>query len=648
MIFIKHDKGGHNILLESRTKIQFSKEGKHGINPRRIKMRHFFDVASGIRGTDEAHNAASECYERIIPMLSTLEGTRKVAGEGLELAEETRNRIASLLDCEPRNIFFGNSATRTLIPIFLALARIGMHTFVTARQGYGTILGITENSERIITETATRQNFGELADSVALRNFNDLDGLGDYSKDFKLRLVIPNIYMPDDVEPRSYCLGDWKETPGPYLVYYQHVDRMSGKIESLEDVSLLRELVRKRNPNSIVIADATHSIGAIDFKAPDLGDVVIMNSSKSLGAEPTLGICYVSDRVLEILEENLPQTKWPVSAFQFSTETSLGNVSVVDSRYWISLPELFSLHETLNGLDIHERMKRFRVLQLHFNSVLRIFENHFNRIHALSSVAGFVPNIATFMIKQDIRELGWGEKLDGGKFKIRTPSEKIIANTLVHYMHPFVFTNEMPLYREIDHSFSGENTNPHIRISWSHIHTLEDSKKFCRRMAWILDKTFDTMTEKGALYKDPLEEMLERKKPNSSSTLETIENIFFGGRDAAVAAILSTDDTNVLRVVSTCHESGEMRQLAFSKLIKDSHSLAYIAKTSDYPDVAVPAVNALLSEGHDIWYLSEIDDNARCKKAQEKAGKKLDRLGETRHVLKHYLPMSYLLAFFDG
>ena len=75
-------------------------------SPHATAFRHWFDVASGIRGTDKARVAATICNEICQELLKTEEGKLQLAEFGMKVSEETRKMLADLLGCQPRNIFF--------------------------------------------------------------------------------------------------------------------------------------------------------------------------------------------------------------------------------------------------------------------------------------------------------------------------------------------------------------------------------------------------------------------------------------------------------------------------------------------------------------------------------------------------------------
>src|SRR5271157_6014419 len=147
---------------------------KHGVDPHDVPMGRYFDIASGIRGSDEGHKAAVEHYNKIAPMLRSPEGALKVAEDGLSIAEETRKRLADMLGCKPMNVFFGNSATRTLIPVFLALSRRQKYDIVTQGPGYASLDALFEGDAERLHRSITMQNFGGLSAPRLLRTFDDI------------------------------------------------------------------------------------------------------------------------------------------------------------------------------------------------------------------------------------------------------------------------------------------------------------------------------------------------------------------------------------------------------------------------------------------------------------------------------------------
>lgn len=371
----------------------------------------FLDRSSGRRATDKYHKVAVDKLEEIRRMESQKGGIGRIASSGFELAEETRAKVAQVLHCKPRNVFFANSATMAAIPILLAFlsfkkaeidhvleeyksdssnqgrekarelrreykltgeivpSPISLSepyiTFPNLVSAYPSILLGLFGHERYDlnakqSSILTRQNFGYRAvgfDALlfAIRSYFSVLG-----KDLGLTKNRWDILASCDFLKcfRTKFKADYPSPKNERMVaIIEAADRLLWKAYSEEALSFLKaEAIEKisRPPKSpFVFLDGSHTFGVIDQNIPLLCDAFVANSSKGLGAEPTIGIGYVSDELLEIMERVLPTTLYPRIGFQFSPETSLG----IESRFiekmdssWISLPELASMNVALDTL----------------------------------------------------------------------------------------------------------------------------------------------------------------------------------------------------------------------------------------------------------------------------------------------------------
>jgi len=461
---------GHSktfIHLHKRTKNDplLDRAKKHGCDPHDIPMKHYFDVAAGMRGSDEGHRAASEHFRKIAPLMQTPDGRLKVAEEGLRIAEEAREKLAEILGCQPKNIFFGNSATRTLLPVFLALSVERSYWFLANPSEYSSPLQLLRKPSKKLSRGITKQNFGEYTDSRdILRTFNDLGSLGEFRHELE---VYPYTGVKDEL---------WEKLARekPFIYYRCLINRAFGGFDSSKHFSRFYPRLLELNPDSILITDASHALGSIDFPVQPYGDIVMMGSSKALGAEPTLGICYVNDRILQVMERELLNRGWPRIAFQFSPETKLGMHAPEEasaSRYWISLPELYSLNQVIKNLDMEERMKRLYYLEALVQDVLEFFAR-------------------SMLIRlQRIRKCDYRVN----NFSIFTLERKKLERDLGKLLKPYKIDAEQGDRHDIENAHHTPSLWPYrgytwYRISWSHEHTPQDVIGLGRKMAAAFEK----------------------------------------------------------------------------------------------------------------------------------------------------------------
>lgn len=84
-----------------------------------------------------------------------------------------------------------------------------------------------------------------------------------------------------------------KDVKNPSIFFISHVSRLTGEIAPIKEIF---DLIKSNNPESILIVDGGQAIGALDhINVNEMCDVYIGLSYKFLGAEPSLGIAFMSD-----------------------------------------------------------------------------------------------------------------------------------------------------------------------------------------------------------------------------------------------------------------------------------------------------------------------------------------------------------------
>jgi|GEM_PF-2130258 len=371
--------------------------------------RVFFDRASGRRATDKYHVVAQNYFERIKEQEKTEGGLSRIAAEGYELAEDTRRKVAEVLHCKPRNVFFANSATMAAIPIMLAflsfkkeeidflLKKARIHSsdpsivrlsepFLLRPEGayqYPSVLSGVCNADyrfrsgrRALNSILTNQNIGY---RISPNESQILDFFCYFSRRGSTSAPAGNEFItscdffskPNYTDSAIHAQKKYLHAKNDRMVVVlETVDRLLWqaysqksleflKTNSFESANISLKNNRKLKP-PFVFLDGSHSFGVLDHTVPLICDAFIAGSSKGVGAEPTIGIAYVSDEVLSIMERVLNDIDYQRIAFQFSPESRLGvkNEEVLSSRYWISLPELASFNVALGDLLVEGIEKR--------------------------------------------------------------------------------------------------------------------------------------------------------------------------------------------------------------------------------------------------------------------------------------------------
>jgi hypothetical protein len=491
---------------------------------------------------------------------------------GFDAAEETRRRMAKLLGCEPRNIFFGNSAMRTLIPIFLCLAKRGKWKLIVRPSDFAAIGGIARATNGILSGNITRQNYGEGTESERLRSFRDIANLKAFIKRYRLTLCTTKNHYTDGYKGPKVKKGE------QYVIYCTHTHRETGEDDTAYAYRIAKRIKSRSGiPDPLVIVDASHSVGAVRFEAPALGDIVIMNSSKALDGEPTIGICYASDRVIRLMEEELENTGWPRIAFQFSPETKLGAHSGTDAAgldNWMTLPEIYSLRSVLRNLSIEERLDRLKKLRDYFNCMLRFFKLCGGVEWDYVTVA---PNFASFDID----------------YSYRYPNVKVgePVPMLSKEIEPFRITAEWPRRTTLGGGFlmlppfNQLSNMIRFRVSWGVEHTIDDMRELCRAIA-------------NALAGDT---------PNCAKQFETLDLLLtpmFGYRDIVRVYGTERERIPVRLAIATTHPAEGMRMAAL-KMIEEEDRIYYIAQSADYEDVALAATAMLKENGEMLLNLAK-------------------------------------------
>jgi len=155
-----------------------------------------------------------------------------------------------------------------------------------------------------------------------------------------------------------------------FLAVLDRVNRYNGTISSFLAIDQFEPSVGWKfgyTDNPLVLVDGSHSFGVIDFASENCNlplvhnspfvpavnsNAYIATSSKTLGAEPTIGVMYVNDELLKLFKHYLPSF-YPKVAFQFSPKISLGvkAVDVERTKHWFSIPELSSFEVALTELE---------------------------------------------------------------------------------------------------------------------------------------------------------------------------------------------------------------------------------------------------------------------------------------------------------
>ncbi len=362
-----------------------------------IRENMYFDWAAGVRATDRYHKCAKLMNEEI--MRFERDGRhRKLARLVIEMSEAVREKIAKRIHCDPKNVSLSSSATAAAFPHILALLEKNKKNgLIITHQGndlYPTLSDIDFWQDLIKgkhrDKNLTRQNYGinscESAllignsiaqmckrNSIVLTRINPKNLSSINEKD---RRIFGGIRLSDMALIFIYSTADFpleKTTGEPiisigkaeaknaaFIDVYEHCHRTTGEIN--EDA-----LGAKIGYDStrIKLVDCSHTFSSIDFDAPLLGDICIMSSSKTLGAEPTIGISYVSDEVLGTTQKFLPLTSHPQILGEFSNKTALApnnSHRIWKPKYRVSLPELYSLYKALEDLESISIDRRNEVL----------------------------------------------------------------------------------------------------------------------------------------------------------------------------------------------------------------------------------------------------------------------------------------------
>jgi len=390
-------------------------------------QRKYFNWHAGIRATDRNHEVAQRYFERI-KELESRGKTGQIQNEGFELAEDTRKKVAQVLHCNPRNVFFANSATMAAIPMLVSIfAKEHRLVYLDEAQYPSVTRYLFSNLSYKLNDVLTRNNYGyRSADPAVFFKFftSFLNSLNKYARYFVshdvkgigIRFETPEpIYLDelrtdpltpselielDELRRKWYSLPPEKRRfdPLPYKLVILET-RQERDLRALSHYSLIKNCSKSGNSATLLVdhfdrylarafssktlrsiegvtsgifgnkpytlLDGSHTFGVIDFDVTQLCEMFIASSSKGFAAEPTIGIGYVNDEILEIMADILPKVGYPRTAFQFSPETVLGAGNQEEMKYWISLPELASFNTALTDfLDttIEEITKKLRRL----------------------------------------------------------------------------------------------------------------------------------------------------------------------------------------------------------------------------------------------------------------------------------------------
>ena len=109
------------------------------------------------------------------------------------------------------------------------------------------------------------------------------------------------------------------ENPGkilgkkPAIVIISHVSRLTGGILL---TSKLYKKIKKINPKNIVIVDGSQAVGSMKTRVKTLADIYIGVTSKFIQAEPHIGFCWISSKIVR----DFKIKKWDIEPYEFHRE----------------------------------------------------------------------------------------------------------------------------------------------------------------------------------------------------------------------------------------------------------------------------------------------------------------------------------------
>jgi selenocysteine lyase/cysteine desulfurase len=296
------------------------------------RCRINLNVAHGTTSWPETCRPAEEFYR----FMKHSKNKRELAEKSAKLVSETRELVGRMLHCHSRNIFFSSSVTAALIPIALTLSygRKKMSAVVSDHE-YLAIYKLLKEGF-FDARLTTWQNFGVgTLDNTKLsipRTEVQVTKMAD-----KPALIVEQMNVPDD---------------RPAIFVLSHVSRVDARVVDIKAVyGELQKLNEKRGKHNKIyfVVDGSQAIGTFDFSVVGACDAYLGTSSKGIGAEPTLGIAYVNDGLLNLMKAHIRDTGYPSILFQFSLEVMPNQLNAKKNAS-LSLPEIASLNFSLKKL----------------------------------------------------------------------------------------------------------------------------------------------------------------------------------------------------------------------------------------------------------------------------------------------------------
>ncbi len=370
--------------------------------PYQYDQRKYFNWAAGVRATDKYHKVAQDNFDKI----TRLEKDGKYSAilkEGHELAEDTRNKLATLMHCDPTLVFFANSATCASMPLLIALFNNneGLKRdsyYFGGDDLYAAISEYVFDRKSVLKQVITNQNFHmmsapfDLQHECFLKAFygNDLANVN-WNGGYNCRIYSSRSYL--NLEGLSK--EDKNVSP---IIIVEHLNRAIGKIYSQKLLSEIGSVWGSKHIVSpVTLLDGSHTLGALDFDVTKLCGAFIASASKSFGAEPTTGMGYASGSVMKSMESSLPPVNYPVAVFQFHPDSPLAiGLSDVDyfRSYFISLPELASLNASVTDL-LNEGVSNRYLSLLNLKKKLA---SALLKMHATSDSVFTIPSSGKFRV----------------------------------------------------------------------------------------------------------------------------------------------------------------------------------------------------------------------------------------------------------
>lgn len=423
MLRLLHSNGVPAHFFENGKWRQRNRQGKR-YTVQTSETTHFFNWAQGITSSFQSRSA-------IEPVCKCLKDRTGIENVGFEITEPARFQLARFFGVPAQTVFFATSSSYC-IPYYLrVIGRLHQryHALLSDEEleATGTFVKGEKHQFEVLTWPNHNERFAE--DPISF---------------------VP----PQEVHIASLDANTLAEKAysidGPLFLLASHVGRITGK--KLDVAALVDALAARKDPAYLVIdGNMSFLVEPIDVKALGLAGY-ITGTSKTIGAEPIVGLGYIREDLLN----GLKLTEEEKIAFQFSPDTLFAKGT--NAAFWTSIIELSCFNSFFPSAFDYFSSGRAALIKSKLQAQLPenpLWLNYFGD-----------SNFFMFLFSKT------------QPWRFGMPQHETTDGLITSFANHGVLVAEMPR----EYSFF-KDPEKRIRISWNHLNTPEDIDALLRAFA---------------------------------------------------------------------------------------------------------------------------------------------------------------------